>query len=178
MTFARPTGRACYPEYAKFLIFLIRQLLRDISYLQNITDDTHTPHVCAEGDRFILDHFWCHEFWGPEQYTQLFLGIKFSRQTKVDDFHSVSSLGQTQDVLRLKLNDCLNLYRHADNVVEWTMVYKLDDSYRVSFGYLMTSLPAFRNLFELLISICNKLGENGSELCGVANYCNTTKNKK
>lgn len=38
---------------------------------QHVGNDPHTPHVCREGHKFIVDDFWGQELWSAEVHLKL-----------------------------------------------------------------------------------------------------------
>lgn len=55
--------------------------------LQDIGENAHGPHVRVESNRFSFNYFWSGEFGGSRGYFDNLVGIQFSRQTEIDEFH-------------------------------------------------------------------------------------------
>jgi hypothetical protein len=54
---------------------------------------------------FKVDHLGSHKLRGAKQDLELLEGLEPARQPKVDYFDPIAGFGQTEDVLRLKINN-------------------------------------------------------------------------
>lgn len=55
-------------------------------YLQNVTNNTNTPHVWLEADGFIIQDLGADEFGRSKQHTNRAIRFDTLRKSKVDDF--------------------------------------------------------------------------------------------
>lgn len=60
---------------------------RRFEYLQNVTNNTNTPHVWLEADRFVIQYFGTNEFGRSKQHTNWAIRFDTLRKSKVDDFY-------------------------------------------------------------------------------------------
>lgn len=70
--------------------------------LQNVANDTHTPHVRRHANWFIIDHFRGHELRCAEQNTNWLVTIETLSQAKVYKFDVMCGAGTAHDVLGLR----------------------------------------------------------------------------
>ena len=43
------------------MLFIGMNYIAMVTHSQHVSDDSNTPHVCREGDKVVVDHFWCQE---------------------------------------------------------------------------------------------------------------------
>lgn len=60
------------------------------SNLQNVANDSHTPHVRAEVDGIEIDHFGSDKLGGAEQDLHLLLWVELASQAKVNYLDAIT----------------------------------------------------------------------------------------
>jgi len=69
--------------------------------LQYVTNNTYAPYVSTKSNLIEVYDFRSNKLRCTEQHLQFLIRIVFSRQTKIDDFDSITFFRQAQDILRL-----------------------------------------------------------------------------
>ena len=90
-----------------------------VTHLQDVTDDANAPHVGAEVDLLVVDHFRGNELWRAKHDLDVILGVELSGQSKIDQFDPAAGFVHAHDVfgLQIEMEDRLPvhvLYACAD----------------------------------------------------------------
>ena len=69
--------------------------------LQNVANDANAPHVRRRWNPLEIDYFRRDKFGCSKHHFLLHVGVVATGQAKVDQFHAVSALRDTENVFRL-----------------------------------------------------------------------------
>lgn len=78
-------------------------IVSGIIRLQDIGQNTASPHIRVETDRFAFDDFWCGKFCRASANFHHLVGIEFRGQTKIDQFHVGTVARLAHDILRFDI---------------------------------------------------------------------------
>lgn len=73
------------------------------NYLQHISDDANTPHICGKANFIVVDHFRGDEFRCTKHDLDTVTRFENPCQAKINDFDSVGIFRNAEDVLRLQV---------------------------------------------------------------------------
>ena len=71
--------------------------------IQNIADDSNSPHISSGSHILKVCYFWCHKLQCTSHSLHMFAFLIGERQSKVYDFDSSTCFCHTHNILRLKL---------------------------------------------------------------------------